>query len=228
MKLALIFLPLACWANICIFTPPSTWQAVKPKELSEHVQIGFIGKGSTEFHPSINLAAEEVDCNLKEYVKAVKAIHKSQPGTTWRDLGTIEMKAGKGRLAEIVVKNAWGEVHMLQALFVSNGLAYILTSAVIKNDFMKLKNELIASMRSLQITDTLASAIQEKAVQEKFSSLFASLGQFSSEENKKAEQETQWNALQEFVTSQTESLGGYWQYLTLKEAHAKIFAAGTR
>ena len=130
-------------AEICTFLPPAGWEIAQPKNLSHHVQVGFLGKGSTDFRPSINIAFEDVDVPLKEYVKAVKKIQTAQPKTQWTDLGKFPMKAGTGRLTEITTSTPWGEIKMLQALFVKHGKAYILTGAVLKQDLPKFQAELL-------------------------------------------------------------------------------------
>jgi hypothetical protein len=186
------------------------------KNPSPHVKIGFIGKGTGEFRPSINLAEEEVDVSLKEYVKAVKELQQADPTTKWRDLGKFPMKSGIGRLTEMSSTSPWGEIKILQALFVAEDKAYILTAAVLKEDFMKFQNELLKSFRSLALAETLWSPIADDQERAKFETFFAALG--SSEEK-----DLEWESLQKQVISQA-ALGPYWQFLALQEGHAKIFS----
>jgi hypothetical protein len=224
MKILSFLFPLLCWANsICMFTPPKGWEAAQPKDLSEHVQIGFVGKGSTEFRPSINLATEEIDCTLKEYVKAVKEIHLSQPKTKWKNLGKIEMKSGPGVLTEIISPSPFGNVHMLQALFVHESRAYILTAAVLKQDFVPLQKELLQSLASLEMSNDLISVVRQEELKLQFQTLFTSLGQFATPENREIEQADQWKSLQQFVMKKGDEMGGYWQFLALKEGYLKIY-----
>lgn len=220
MKLIFFLLPLFCWAGpICIFQPPPEWQASQPKNLSEYVQIGFVTKGSTDFCPSINLAMESVNCSLKEYVKAVKEIHLSQSGTKWRDLGNIEMKAGTGRLTEIMTTSPWGDVLMLQAIFLKDKTAYLLTAATLKKEFVSRQKEILTSLGSLQFTNDLWSMVSDEAIRTELASFYQSLGT-----NKKPDAE--WKELQELISKHGASLGGYWQFLALKEGYVKIYKTG--
>lgn len=218
IKKILFLSPLFCWAaSLCVFTPPEGWQAAQPKQLSEHVQIGFVGKGSTEFHPSINLATEEIDCSLKEYVKAVKEIHTAQPNTTWRDLGKIQMKSGKGELTEITTTTPFGPIHMLQAIYVEKNIAYIVTAAVHKDDFLSQKQSIFKAIQSLQLVDSLATPIADLKLKNDFEAMFSQLGASSEEQRS-----DQWNQLQKFIVDKTGAMGGYWQFLALKEGYDKI------
>lgn len=210
--------------EICYFLPPAGWEIAQPKNLSHHVQVGFLGKGSGDFRPSINIAFEEVDVPLKEYVKAVKKIQTAQPNTQWRDLGKFPMKAGAGRLTEITTTTAWGEIKMLQALFVKNGMAYILTGAVLKQDLPKFQTDLLNSFRSLTLVPHLFSPLPENSRTADFLKLFSSLGHFSSDEDAERAQKQQWDSLQKAVQNVSE-MGPYWDYLVLKEGHAKIYSS---
>ncbi len=149
-----LFSSLALEARHCTFTPPSDWEMAQLTTPSPHVKMGFVGKGSAVFRPSINLATEEeVDVSLKEYVKAVKELQLADPMTKWRDLGKFAMEGGTGRLIEMTSPSPWGEVKVFQAFLVADQTAYILTAAVLKEDLPKLQSQLLASLRSLTLTD---------------------------------------------------------------------------
>lgn len=214
-----IFLLLSVFAlanaKHCTFIPPSGWEIAQLKTPSPHVKIGFVGKGSGEFRPSINLAEEEVDVSLKEYVKAVKELQLADPMTQWRDLGKFPAKNSEGRLTEISNPSPWGEIKILQALFVEEETAYILTGAVLKKDFLKVQNELLKSFRSLTLAENLWIPIADAAKRAEFKALFGTLG--SSEEK-----EAEWEHLQQTIIAHAE-LGPYWQFLALQEGHAKIY-----
>ncbi len=200
----LILFPFFCIAaSIPLFLPPAEWDAAQPKGLSSHVRFGFVGKSSSNFHPSISLSLEKVDCGLKEYLKAVKEIHLSRSGTRWRDLGSLEMKAGTGRLTEI--SNA--DISILQAFYIDNGVAYILTAAVSKKDFLSKQKEILASFKTFELASDLWSALKEEKVRDKIFSLVDA---------------KDWKALRQLIEKETSSMGKYWQYLALQEAYGKI------
>jgi hypothetical protein len=202
-------------AKHCTFLPPQGWEIAQLKNPSPHVKIGFLGKGKSEFRPSINLATEGgVDVPLKGYVKAVKEQHKAESGTQVRDLGAFPMKCGSGQLIELTSPSPWGPVRVLQALFVEEGTAYILTAAALKEEFITLQKELLQSFASFKLTDDLLEEITDGIKRENFTTFFKSLG--------KEEKEAEWKNLQTRL-SEFSDLGAYWVFLVLQEGHAKIY-----
>jgi len=187
-----------------LFLPPADWQMAQPKGLSA-AKVGFVGKSSSHFQPSISLATEKVDCSLKDYIKAVKEIHLSRAGTKWRDLGSIEMKAGTGRLIEVRTS----ETSTLQAIYLANGIAYILTAGVAKEDFLAKQKEILDSFKSFHLAEDLWSELKEETTRNKVLSLI---------------EEKEWKPLQQLIEKETSSMGKYWQYLALQEAYGKIFS----
>ncbi len=183
----------------------------QPKNPSPYIQIALLGKGSTEFRPSINLAIEEVDVSLKEYVKAAKELYNQDSTTTLRDLGAFDMKGGKGRLLELTNPSGWGEIKILQAILVKHEKAYILTAAVLKSEFATFQKNLLACLKSLDVAEDLWTPISDPKARSGFKELFASLG--------KGEKEQQWQKFQSQVLSIVE-LGAYWQFLALQEGRA--------
>lgn len=235
MRLLLLLLPFILFAQdplstqtvhpVCYFHPPANWEIAQPKHLSPHVQIGFIGKGSTQFRPSINLAFEEVeDVSLKEYLKAVKELHLAQTNTKWRDLGKFPMQAGEGRLTEITSVSAWGEVKMLQAIVLKENIAYILTAAVVKPDLPKFQAEILKSFQSLNLVPDLFSPIKNDQKRLELRDLFSSLGHFSNGETPE-EQQKQWELLQKRIAEDASYMGNHWQFLVLKEGHERIYSS---
>lgn len=202
-------------ATYCTFVPPSGWEIAQLKNPSPHIKIGFLGQGSKEFRPSINLATEEVDVPLAKYVQAVKELHLNNPTIQWRDLGKLQMQSGPGRLVEMSNTTPYGDIKILQAFFVKSDTAYILTAAILKEDFPKLQQELLKSLQSLNLIEDLSAPIVDAKKRTEFQSLFSALG--ASEEK-----ETEWKKLQDQV-KENASLGPYWQFLALQEGRAKIY-----
>jgi len=205
------------FALIPYFTPPAGWECAKPQNTSSYVQIGFIGKGSSEFRPSINFATEEVDVSLAKYVKSVKKIHCEEPETSWRDLGKFMMQAGEGRLTEITTPSPWGEVKILQALFVKDSTAYIITGASLKKESIQFQSDFINTFRSLSLTPDLFSPLPSKKKDE-FQKLFSKWENVLSADQK----EKDWLNLQKIAANCPE-MGSHWHFLVLQEGHKKIF-----
>jgi len=204
--------------SICYFVPPSGWEIAKLVNPSPYIQIGFIGKGSTLFRPSINLALEEVDVNLKEYVKAVKEIHLSDPNTKCRDLGKFEMQAGEGRLLDITCTTAHGEIKQFQGLFVKDNIAYILTIAVLKEDLPKYQSEMIKSIQSLSLIPDLYTPLADPQQRTELKDFFVKMESDLPQESKKKQLEE----MQKRLVEKYSQIGPHWQFLVLNEGVSKI------
>ena len=224
MQWLLLFFPFFLYSSVCYFTPPADWECCQPKNMSPHVQVGFVGKGSTEFRPSINLAVEEVDVSLKAYLKAVKQIHLSQGNATWRDLGTFKLAAGEGRLTEISSPSVCGEVKMLQAIFIRDHKAYILTAAALKKDLPHLQEVILKSLSSLSIVSDLWAPLPEKAQRRQLQDFFSSVHARPSDVAADDWSAMQWARLQKIVEQEGSSMGSHWQFLVLKDGYAEIYS----
>ncbi len=219
----LLFCPLWIQASICYFQPPENWECINPKEISEHIQVGFLGKGKTEFRPSLNLAIEQVDLSLKAYVKIVREIHETEMNIPWRDLGEFTFRGGKGRLGEVTSQSPFGEVKMLQGILVKGGYAYILTGAALKDDFAENRADIIKALRSMNLVSDLFSPIANQEHREDLRGRFEQYLALDSQERRQEE----WDELQKFVTDEYASLGSHWHYLVLKEGYQQIFPSDT-
>ena len=151
--------------TIPLFIPPFSWEVVQPKKPSPYVLVSFVSKEGSSFRPSMDLAMEEVDVCLKDYVKSVKELYLKEPNTSWRDLGTIDMKAGQGRLAEVVSKTPHGEVRTLQAFYVNEKKAYILTAASKTKEMPPLQESILAAFRSFSLEVSIVEALKSKRQQ---------------------------------------------------------------
>lgn len=216
----LLLFTLPLYSAICYFHPPEDWTCALPKNMSPHVQVGFVSPATSEFRPSINLALETVNVSLKDYLKAVKQIHISQPNTHWRDLGKFKFIAGEGRLTEISSRSAFGEIKMLQAIFLKDQTAYILTAAAQKKDYIKQQRALLQSLQSLTLAPDLYSPLPEK---QSFQNFFASLT--TAEEKSDAWKSTKWSSLQSLVEAAGPQMGPHWQFLVLQEGHKQIYTS---
>lgn len=205
--------------SVAIFHPPEGWECAFPENLSSCVQIGFLGKGSGQFRPSLNLATEEVDVGLRQYIKAVKEIHTAEPGTGWRDLGAFKSLAGKGRLTEISTSSPMGDVKMLQMIVVLKKTAYIMTGAALKDDFLRLQEVFLKAFQSLSLEKNLFSPLTAKK-QAEFETFFTALSAGAADE---AEKEKKWKSLQSLVLKE-DSMGDYWRFLVLKEGRERIYS----
>jgi hypothetical protein len=71
-------------------------------------------------------------------------------------------------------------------------------------------------MHTLTFADDLSTAIEDLALRSEVVDLEARLGTSNPDD--------EWRLLQTTVLNKCHDMGGYWQFLALKEGHAKIFA----
>jgi len=217
----------------CFFLPPKGWDIADPKLLSPHVQIGFFTKGKKEISPSLNLAVEETSLSLADYLKAVKAIHESDPSTRWRQLGKIQVLAGLAQLTEIDTQTEVGPMRILQMILVRDGKAYILTAGALKEEFAEHYQDFQKSFRSFQVTPDLISVVPQadrrdalKQAQESLSQKWTALSSSAKTPEAlfadKSFQKDEWLPFQNMIVQQFEDMGAYWQVQILKAAQERF------
>jgi hypothetical protein len=179
----------ALLASAAYFLPPQGWEIAQPKEKGP-LQIGFIGEGA-----KITLAIEEEAGELlKEYVMAVKKLQMADPSLKgWREIGGI----GNGRLIEMTSSSAAGEIKIVQAIFLEEGTAYILTGSALKKDFGKVQAKVFKSFESMKIVDKVWDMV-------------GGLGECAS-----------FAEVQKEVKKHSD-LGLYWEFLALQEGVKNI------
>ena len=137
-----------------IFTPPENWRMADSIQLPPSVKIMVVGKGNSDYPPSINLATEKFKGNLREYLKIVKKLNDTQ-GAQWKDLGKIRTEAGNASLSQVDLNTEWGPVKLTHVIMVKSGTAYILTSASLKEEFPTFYKDFFTAMRSLRINKSI-------------------------------------------------------------------------
>ncbi|MBI3508761.1 MAG: hypothetical protein HY069_03935 [Chlamydiia bacterium] len=215
----LLLFSLSLFGDIAYFKPPEHWQMMDPNHLSPNVEVMFLGQPENNFCPSINLAMEETEATLKEYFKGVKEYHKNAKEETWRDLGKFAFSCGEGRLTEITTQSPSGELRMLQAIFVKNKKAYIVTTASLKSEFMKHQGGFLEAIRSLTIVNDLFEAIPNPEEKTKIETVFTTLGKDLSSSD------SQWEEWQKLLEQSTAQMGEHWHFLALKKGYARIHEA---
>lgn len=154
------FSELAKEPGAIVFTPPTGWFLADPKALPSNVKVMVVGKGNSEYPPSLNLTTEKFSGTLKQYLKIVKSINDSK-GDEWKDLGTIRTEAGEGSLSQVDIKSKFGTERLMHVILEKNGTIYILTAAALKNEFPKYYKDFFSSMRSLRINKDNFELVKE-------------------------------------------------------------------
>jgi hypothetical protein len=231
--LAISFLTTLAAADYSFFIPPKDWELANPEKLSPRVKMGFIGSTKKELRPSVNLAMEEVDVSMNDYVAAVKKIHESDPNNRWRDLGKFSTPAGEARLTEIEAKSEWGDVRLLQLIILKNKTAYIITASALKEEFSRFYQEFQSVFRSFTITSDLIGAVPNSEKRQKFQNKCSALTKPFIEKAKAAGsleqafadekfQKDHWLPFQNSVIHDYADMGAYWQVLILQSTHEKL------
>ena len=211
LKFIFFLLPYLLFGDICLFTPPQNWQCSDPTKLSGYIKIGFIGKSKKLFKPTLNLAEEEIISTEEDYLSAVKKLHKENINADWKKIGRINTKSGPATLAEVDSKTKYGDVKILQAILVKDKHAYILTGAVLKEDFNLYYKDILNAMKSLTLTDDLFSLIADSSKKN------ALINKIDNIKNIK-----KLNQLEKYLKKEFASLGQYWQILLLKDAYISL------
>lgn len=223
----------------CFFLPPKGWEIADPNALSQHVKIAFLKKGNKGFCPSINLAIEETQASLNEYLKAVKAIHERDRRNEWRSLGKVRTQAGLAQLTEIDSVTEFGPIRMLQLIFLKQGYAYVLTTAALKEEFSEHYKDFQSTFRSLTLTTDLAESIpqlerRETLKKEQFKLLSVWENISDTQENPLSFQEnttfqtSHWQPFQQLIIDHFQDMGPYWQALILRSTHESLIALNAK
>jgi hypothetical protein len=180
---------------------------VEKAKTGGQVKMAFVDKAKKEgFCPSLNLAIENVEGTLNEYLSDVKAIHEQDRNNRWRKLGKVRTLAGDAQLTEIDTLSNLGPVRMLQLILIKEGSAYIMTAAALKKDFCSYYRDFQEAFHSLNVTHDLLDAIpqleRKTAIKHEREKLISSPQEFSS--------------FQKMVLEDFKDMGLFWQTLTIE------------
>ena len=217
----------------CFFLPPKNWEIADPRSLSPRVKIAFIKNTGKGLCPSINLAVEQTQVSLSDYLKAVKAIHEQDRNNRWRALGKVRTAAGLAQLTEIDSSSEWGSVRLLQLILLKSGTAYVLTAAALKEEFSDFYKEFQSAFRSLTLSTDLLSNVPQLERRETLRAKQKQLieGALSSAKDTKTLlndplfQKEQWLPFQDTIISNFSDMGAFWQILLLKDTQEKMLAS---
>ncbi len=208
------------------FIPPTKWNAVDESLLSPRVLAAYVNRSSTGFLPSINLAIENTDLTLKEYLRHAKALHQSDTKTRWRELGQFLTKTGKGQLTAIDTESKWGPVRMLQLIMMANKKAYILTASASKADFPFFHGQFKNAFSSFAITEDLTSMVHPTEKRKELSIYLETFEKEISTLNQKNHDPDAlnhlWTTLYQFLDKDHHEMGSYWRLQILKMLKTRV------
>ncbi len=219
----------------CFFIPPEHWDIADPKTLSPKVKMAFLKNSGKGFCPSINLAIEETDVSLTDYLKAVKAIHEQDRNNHWRPLGKVRTAAGLAQLTEIDSTTEWGPIRILQMILIKDKHAYVLTAAALKEEMSNYYQDIQSAFRSFTLSNDLLGNIPQlerrEMLKQKQADLFTAAEKYSQSPSSRKNlfedssfQEQHWTPFQKNVLDNFGDMGAFWQILFLRSAHEKLFS----
>ncbi len=140
--------------SIYITHPPKGWECINdPQQLPQKVKIIFVGsgQGNNPFTPSINLATEATTLSLNEYIAQAKAYHEGRAGTRCNLIGPIQTNVGPAQLLQIERASQWGDIRFLQAVYIQDSEAYVITATCLKSDFPTLSSQIFKAIQSFSL-----------------------------------------------------------------------------
>jgi hypothetical protein len=141
-------------SGISITSPPKGWECINdPQQLPQKVRVIYIGQGqgANPFTPSINLATETTTLSLRDYVMQAKTYHESRAGTRCHILGMIQTAAGQAQLLQIDRPSQWGDIRFVQAMYLHEGEAFVVTATCLKSEFSNLSSQIFKTIQSLTL-----------------------------------------------------------------------------
>ena len=199
-----------------IFSPPKGWHKNPIETPSSRVKVSFFTKAKQEFCPSINLLEEKVSSSIEEYLKNIQKMYESDSNNRFRRLGTLKTRAGTAHLTSLDMETALGKVRVLQSIFLQEGIAYILTGAVLQEDFGLYQKDLTTSFRSFSLESNLYDYVQNEMQKSTLINQIQSLLSTQKKDKKHLD------PFKRFVTQEFKEEGSYWQLLLLEEIEKKL------
>ncbi|GAB4188572.1 MAG: hypothetical protein Tsb0015_08730 [Simkaniaceae bacterium] len=232
--LTLLIYPLFSQAEnepFCYFEPPKGWNISHPGIHSSHVKIGFVAPWKKGFAPSINLAIEHAEISLQEYVQTVKQLHLSDAACQYYSMGNFPLSFGPAHLAQIDIKNEYGDVRILQLLAKYQNYAIIVTAATLKKDFFAFKDTFFHCFHSLKAFPDFDQSInkEEKEKLEKVQeNILSTLRQKNLAQMEKYSllQEKEfikfWKPMEKYLQANFSHLGAFWQILAMQKLQEEL------
>ncbi len=196
------------------FIPPPNWEMANPSLNTQMTQANFISKA----HPgcSISLSSEPTEGSLKDYVAAVKTLFAQDPNARWRDIGPYKTACGEGRLVEIEMKSAMGDMRQLQLIVLHHDVAYIVTTSAPKGYFAILAPTFKKVLQSFDCTTDPLGALNDKT---KRTTLENAISSFQTNGEKIESPEI---ALRKVVLEDFSEMGALWQIAVLQMVKDQI------
>lgn len=150
--LLLLGVSFSLCASSVALQPPKGWNCISDTDqLPQKVCRLYIGSGTSQFSPSINIACEPTSLSDAEYLAMAKSYHEATAGTRCQALGTIETTSGTAQLLQIDRPTEWGNVRFIQATLLDQQTAYVITATCLQKEFASLSSKIFKSIKSFSI-----------------------------------------------------------------------------
>ncbi len=150
--IALFMMTLPIFATEFHLAIPPGWDCVTDQsQLPKKVQLIAISPTKTKFTPSINVASEETDQSLADYVDTAKLYHESEGETHVTKLGQIPTRAGQAQLLQIDRRTDFGTVRFLQAAVIKGDVAYVVTATCLRDEFATYCSNFFDAIKSFEV-----------------------------------------------------------------------------
>ncbi len=221
MKWLFFLLPFCLLAQepfFAHFDAPEGWQIADPSKYGRGVKIGFIASKRKIFTPSITLTFEKVGkTSLEEYLKVIE---KQNRKNNYTELGSLQTKNGLAHLIQLDIKNQWGVIRVLQAISIYEGYAMIHAASMLKEEFLSVHKELLASFKSLEVSPIWSDPLLEKKL-ESLTKCWKKYCATSKGDRKTLFatpffQNNQWKPFVNYVEKELKLKGNCWQLLAIK------------
>lgn len=133
-------------------TAPKGWECIRdPEQLPQKVLCIYVGKGKTQFTPSINVSSEKTNLSLMQYTQFAKQHHEKEGGAKCQLLGKFRTKSGEAELLQIDRVTQWGEVRFIQAFLIHEEEAYVITATCLQDEFNLLSVQFFKAIQSFSL-----------------------------------------------------------------------------
>jgi hypothetical protein len=211
----LLFFPFLTHTEPSAFIqPPKDWQVADPKTYAPSVEICFVHKGKTPIPLTINLAKEKIDINLKEYLKAVKALHEGDKKNRWKELGPLKTASGEAILTQIDTTTNGQPMQLFQLILYHEKTAYVITAGAAKQEIGAFYPIFLQTFKSLTITQNLLDSLSDQSQKDHLMSRIVLL---QNEAHSTSFEKKAWASFQKTFLKEYAHMGTHWQILMLKE-----------
>ena len=211
------------------FIPPKEYHVADPSIIKGSIKMAFVSPKKKSFTPSINIALEKVSVSLEKYIFEVKKMYKKDRTINWSFLGHIKNNAGTAHVSKLTAKLPWGTAHILQAVTIVDGTAYIITGASDKKDLLDFQESFFEVAKTFTVVNSPYEKITDKVLKEDLIQRVDFLKTFIAKQNESVTftsevfQKGPWKEFDPFLTKSFKKEGLFFQMQLVKFIENELF-----